>query len=68
MKQNGPVEYDFDNGNISTRGVSHCGLAIYNKVLYLRAKEELWKFKLFIVRNYNLPKNPLKETKTFQDT
>jgi hypothetical protein len=26
-----------------TRGVSHCGLAIYIKK-YLKAKEELWKF------------------------
>jgi hypothetical protein len=39
MKQNGPIECDFDNGNISTRGASHCGLAIYNKK-YLKAKEE----------------------------
>jgi hypothetical protein len=27
-------------------GVSHCGLAIYIKK-YLKAKEELWKFKIF---------------------
>jgi hypothetical protein len=29
-----------------TRGVSHCGLAIYIKK-YLKAKEELWKLKYF---------------------
>jgi serine protease inhibitor len=33
-------------------------LAIYNKKKYLKAKEELW-----IVQKYDLPKNPLKETK-----
>jgi len=43
-------------------GVSHCGLAIYIKI-YLEAKEELWKLKYFIMQQYNLPKNPLKETK-----
>jgi hypothetical protein len=29
-----------------TRGVSHCGLAIYIKK-YLKAKEELWKLNYF---------------------
>jgi hypothetical protein len=29
-----------------TRGVTHFGLAIYIKK-YLKAKEELWKFKYF---------------------
>ncbi len=50
-----------------TRGcVTHCGLAIYTKT-YLKAKEELWKFKYFTMQIYNLQKNPLKETKIFQD-
>jgi len=31
---------------IKTRGVSHCGLAMYIKK-YLKAKEELWKLKYF---------------------
>jgi hypothetical protein len=31
---------------LSTRGVSHRGLAIYIKK-YLKAKEELWKLKYF---------------------
>jgi hypothetical protein len=30
-----------------TRGVSHCGLAIYI-VKYLKTKEELWKTQIFI--------------------
>jgi hypothetical protein len=42
--------------------VSHHDLAIYIKS-YLKAKEELWKLKYFILQKYNLWKNPLKETK-----
>jgi len=38
-----------------TRGVSHCGLAIYIKK-YLKAKEELWKIKYFTMQKYNLQK------------
>jgi len=49
-----------------TRGVSHCDLAIYIKK-YLKAKEELWKLKYFTMQKYNLPKNPLKETKILPD-
>jgi hypothetical protein len=37
----------------TTRGVSHCGLAIYIKK-YLKAKQELWKFKYFTMQKYNL--------------
>jgi len=38
-------------------------LAIYMK-MYVNAKEELWKLKkYFTMQNYNLPKNPLKESK-----
>jgi hypothetical protein len=33
----------------TTRGVSHCGLAIYIKN-YLKAKEELWKLKYFTMQ------------------
>jgi len=47
-------------------GVSHCGLAIYIKK-YLKAKEELCKFKYFTMQKYNLKKNQTKETKTLQD-
>jgi hypothetical protein len=36
-----------------TRGVSHCGLAIYIRK-YLKAKEELWKLKYFSMQKYNL--------------
>jgi uncharacterized metal-binding protein len=35
---------------------------------YLKAKEELWKLKYFTMQEYNLQKNPLKETKILQDT
>jgi hypothetical protein len=52
--------------SIQTKGVSHCGLAIYIKK-YLKAIEELWKFKYFIMQKYNLQKTPLKETKILQD-
>jgi hypothetical protein len=47
-------------------GVSHYGPAIYIKK-YLKAKEELWKFKHFTMQKYNLQKIPLKETKILQD-
>jgi hypothetical protein len=36
---------------LSSRGVSHCGLAIYIKK-YLKAKEELWKFKYLTMQKY----------------
>jgi hypothetical protein len=39
--------------------VSHCGLAIYIK-RYLKAKEELWKLKYFILEKYNLQKKSSK--------
>jgi hypothetical protein len=38
-----------------TRGVSHCGHAIYIKK-YLKEKEELWKFKYFTMQKHNLQK------------
>ncbi len=38
-----------------TRGVLHCGLAMYTKK-YLKAKEELWKLKYFTMQKYNLSK------------
>ncbi len=47
-----------------TRGVSRCGLAVYTKK-YLKAKEELWKFKYFSMQKYNHKKNPPKETKIY---
>jgi hypothetical protein len=50
----------------NNKGVSHCGLAIYIKK-YLKANEELWKFKSFSMPKYNLQKNPLTETKILQD-
>jgi hypothetical protein len=35
--------------------VSHCDLAIYIEK-YLKAKEELWKLKYFIIQKYSLQK------------
>jgi len=44
----------------TTRGVSHCGLAIYIK-MDLKAKEELSKLKYFIMQNIiNLQKKSSK--------
>jgi hypothetical protein len=40
---------------LKTRGVSHCGLAIYIEN-YLNAKEELWKCRYFTMQRYNLQK------------
>ncbi len=52
---------------ITTRGVSHCGLAIYIKK-HLKAKEDLWKLKNFNMQKiFSSKKNPLKETKILQD-
>jgi prolipoprotein diacylglyceryltransferase len=43
---------------------SHCGLAIYiiKKIIYFKAKEELWKLKYFTIAQNNLQNNPLEET------
>jgi hypothetical protein len=43
---------------IETRGVSHCGLAIYIKK-YFKAKEKWCKFKYFTMQKYNLQKKIL---------
>jgi hypothetical protein len=42
-----------------TRGMSHCGLAIYIKK-HLKAKEELWKLKYFTIQKYILFKKSSK--------
>ncbi len=50
-----------------TRGVSHCGLAIYIKK-YLKAKEEYYEnSNISPCKNISFKKNPLKETKILQD-
>jgi hypothetical protein len=41
-----------------TRGVSHCGLAIYIEKHLSKATEELWKLKYFTMQKYNLQKIP----------
>jgi hypothetical protein len=38
-----------------TRGVSHCGLAIYIKK-YLKTIKELWKLKYFTIQKYSFQK------------
>jgi len=48
---------------ILTRGVLHCGLAIYIKK-YLKAKEELQKLKYFTMQKYNLQKIIQKKQKS----
>jgi hypothetical protein len=40
---------------------TYCGLAIYIKKKYLKAKEELWKLKYFTMQKYNLPKTKSSE-------
>jgi hypothetical protein len=51
-----------------TRGVSHCGLAIYIEK-YFKTKEELWKTQIFIspCKHIIFKKNPLKEMKILPD-
>jgi hypothetical protein len=49
-----------------TRGVSHCGLAIYIKK-YLHAKEELWKLNISPCKNIIFKKSSEKETKFLHD-
>jgi hypothetical protein len=45
-------------------GVSHTvALPFSLKSIFLRQREDLWKFKYFTMQKYNLQKNPLKETK-----
>jgi hypothetical protein len=51
---------------ILTRGVSHCGLAIFIKN-YLKAKEgELLKLKYFTMQKYNLQKILEKKPKSLK--
>jgi hypothetical protein len=47
---------------VETKGVSHCGVAIYI-LKYLKAKEELLKLKYFTTQKLLSSKNLLKETK-----
>jgi hypothetical protein len=46
-----------DKQTKQTRGVSHCGLAIYIKKC-LKAKEELWKLKYFTMQKSKRNQNP----------
>jgi hypothetical protein len=40
--------------NKQTRGVSHCVALPFTLKKDLKAKEELWKLKYFIMQKYNL--------------
>jgi hypothetical protein len=52
-----------------TKGVCHTITLPLALKKYLKAKEELWKLKnISPSKKYNLPKNPLKETKILQVT
>ncbi len=41
---------------MNNKGYVTCGLAIYIKKKYLKAKEELWKPKYFTMQKHNLQK------------
>jgi hypothetical protein len=41
--------------HVQTRGVSHCGLAIYIEK-DLKEEKQLWKLKYFTMKKYNLQK------------
>jgi hypothetical protein len=45
--------------NTKTRGVSHSVALPFYIQNYLKAKEELWKFKYSTMQKYNPQKNPL---------
>jgi hypothetical protein len=52
------------HANSGTRGgVSHYTVALpfTLKSIYIKAKEELWKFKYFTMQKSNLQKTPLKK-------
>jgi hypothetical protein len=42
------------NTQEKTRGVLHCGLAIYIKKYVKAEEEELWKLKYFTMQKYNV--------------
>jgi hypothetical protein len=50
-----------------TRGVSHCGLAIYIKRGILRQKKNYGNSNISPCKNIIFQKTPLKESKIFQD-
>jgi hypothetical protein len=50
---------------VKTRGVSHCGLAIYI-FKYLKAKEKIWKVKYFTMKKNHLQKIIKKKQKSFK--
>jgi hypothetical protein len=53
--------------NRTKQGVCHIVALPFTLKKYLKAKEELWKFKYFTMQKYNLQKHSLQETKILQD-
>jgi len=49
------------------QGVCHNVALPFTLKSIWRQKKELWKLKYFTMQKYNPQKNPLKETKIFQD-
>jgi len=64
-----PQKLEFVNGDYDKQeGVSHTVALPFTLNPILKAKEELWKLKYFHhAINIIFKKNPLKETKIFQD-
>jgi hypothetical protein len=58
LEQNMNTKVNLEACLTRKQGVCHhtCGLAIYNKKKYLKAKEDLWKIKYFSMQKYNLKK------------
>jgi hypothetical protein len=54
-------------GDRAKQGVCHSVTLPFALKKYLKAKEEVRRFKYFTMQKYNLQKNPLKETKILQD-
>jgi hypothetical protein len=55
-------------GKFLKQGVFHTvALPFTLKSIFKAKEEELWKFKYFTMQKSNLQKNPLRETKIFQD-
>jgi hypothetical protein len=63
----GELDYNLPCHNTNKQGVCHTVALPFTLKKYLKAEENLWKFKYFTMQKYNLQKNPLQETKILQD-
>ncbi len=59
--------WEISTQQTNKRGVCHTVALPFTFKSILMQKDELWKLKYFIMQNYNLQKNPLKEIKILQD-